>query len=431
MWFDFDKIEKIMFNILSNAIKYTPENGKINIKISSKKSRKVRHLYIKKRIIKFSSWIKIEVTDSGVGIPKRNLRKIFDRFYQAEDQKKTAVGGTGIGLALAKEMVEIHHGNIKVESDEETGTSFIFRIPLIEEHTLEGIIDRKSTEKSHYKMFKYRENGTVVHDQKQDLDKTIEKDRNKILIVEDNLDMREYIKDELENDYLVFAANDGRQGFKEAVKENPDIIISDVMMPHMDGIEFCSKIKTDERTSHIAVILLTARSSQEHKIEGLETGADDYLTKPFVFDELRLRINNIIESRRKFSEQFGRSLKVEPSDIQITSMDQKFIKQAVEIIEENITDPDFNVEKFSRLIGLSRVGLYNKLKALTNNSVQEFIYTVKLKRAAQLLIKSGMSVTEICYEVGVKDPSHFSKLFKKQFGVTPKVYKNEFVNQVN
>ena len=171
--------------------------------------------------------------------------------------------------------------------------------------------------------------------------------------------------------------------------------------------------------------MLTARSSFEHKIEGLETGADDYLTKPFVTHELRLRINNIIESRRKYREQFGKSLEIEPSNIKITSLDQKFIKDAISVIEKNISDPDFDVAKFSHSIGISRVGLYNKLKVLTNHSVQEFIYIIKLKRSSQLLRESGMSVTEVSYEVGFKDPSHFSKLFKKQFGISPKVYKKE------
>jgi len=425
MWFDFDKIEKVMFNILSNALKYTPENGKIKVNVSIDPQDKPGSFYFKKQhLINFEKWLKIVITDNGVGISKRNLSKIFDRFYQVDELSKTVVGGTGIGLAVAKEMVNIHHGKIFVESEEHKGTSFNIRLPLLEEHTLENLIHQEVVKKSDYIEFKYPEKEESNQEVSIELKKESDCNKCKILIVEDNLDMREHLNEELENDYQVYLAKDGLIGFEKAVKENPEIIISDIMMPNMDGIEFCKKIKTDEQTSHIAVILLTARSSQANIIEGLETGADDYLTKPFYMDELQLRINNILESRKKFREQFGKSLEIEPSKIQITSVDKKFIKRAIEIVEENISDPEFDVEKFSRLIGISRVGLYNKLKALSNHSVQEFIFIVKLKRAAQLLVESGMSVTEICYDVGFKDPSHFSKLFKKQFGTSPKSYQN-------
>ncbi|KAA3661924.1 MAG: DNA-binding response regulator, partial [Calditrichaeota bacterium] len=301
----------------------------------------------------------------------------------------------------------------------------------IDEHTLDGILKQDVIEESDDIKYKYSETeaASQTSTQETETQNTNGKKKSKILIVEDDIDMREYIKNELEQDYHVSLANDGTQGIEQAIKINPDLIISDIMMPQMDGIEFCKKIKTDERTSHIAIILLTARSSQEHKIEGLETGADDYLTKPFFINELRLRIDNIIESRRRLRERFGKLMQIEPSELQITSLDQKFIERAIKIVEENINNPTFGIEKFSRLLGVSRVGLYNKLKVLTNYTVQEFIFVVKLKRAAQLLLSSGMSVTQVCYEVGFKDPSHFSKLFKKQFGVSPKSYKDENSNQ--
>jgi len=194
------------------------------------------------------------------------------------------------------------------------------------------------------------------------------------------------------------------------------------MMPQMDGLEFCKLIKTDERTSHISVMLLTARATQEYKMEGLETGADDYIIKPFYTDELKVKIHNILETRRKLREKIGKSLQIEPTKVEITSVDQKFIKRAIEIIEEHMDDSELTVESFSKMIGMSRVSLYNKLKALTSYSVQEFIFAIRLKRAAQLLKESGMTVTEIAYNVGFKDPSHFSKLFKKQYGVSPKAY---------
>ena len=426
MWFDSDKIEKIIFNILANALKYTPENGKISMNVSIDQQLKSKTVHFdNSNSIKFDKWLKIEIIDSGVGIDKRNLERIFDRFYQVKDQSKTTVGGTGIGLAVAKEMIKIHHGQIKVSSEVGKGTSFNIQIPIIEKLNLDEINDEIISNEVDQIKFKYPEKEEVNSKIQQNDEQVTQKDRSKILVVEDNLDMREYIREELEEHYNVITAKNGIRGFEKAIDQKPDLIISDIMMPQMDGIEFCKKIKSDEKTSHIALILLTARSSMEHKIEGLETGADDYLTKPFFANELRLRINNIIESRKKYREQFGKSLEIEPSDIKITSQDEKFIKNAISLIEENISDPDFDVAKFSRSIGISRVGLYNKLKVLTNHSVQEFIYIIKLKRASQLLKESGMSVTEITYEVGFKDPSHFSKLFKKQFGVSPKVYKKE------
>lgn len=427
MWFDFDKIEKIIFNILANALKYTPENGEISVSVKTDVQFKMQTINLKdSNVVKFNKLLKIEIRDSGIGIDKRNLEKIFDRFYQVSEHSKTAVGGTGIGLAVAKEMVKIHHGKISVQSEVGKGTLFNIQIPLIEAISSdESNSDQDVSKQTDYIKFKYPEKEESDSNEESVLDKKNEEDKNTVLVVEDNLDMREYIKAELQNYYCVLTAKNGVEGFEKAINNKPDLIISDIMMPQMDGIEFCKKIKTDERTSHMALLLLTARSSIEHKIEGLETGADDYLTKPFVSDELRLRINNIIESRKKYREQFGKSFDIEPSDLKITSIDQKFIKDAIRIIEENISDTDFDVAKFSHLIGISRVGLYNKLKVLTNYSVQEFIYVIKLKRAAQMLRKSGMSVTEITYEVGFKDPSHFSKLFKKQFGLSPKIYKKE------
>ncbi len=423
--FDHDKIEKIIFNLISNAVKFTPANGSIKVIINKISSKKIKKVSFADQKIKFDNWLQIIISDTGIGISKSNIEKIFKRFYQVQDKKHTSVGGTGIGLSVTKELVNVHFGEISVESIEDKGTSFTILIPfLIEEMLGEKFIsDETPTSES---------NTTFLNEHKSDgkLQELSENysehaDKCKILIVEDNDDMRSYINEELQNDYNILEASNGNQGFDIALNETPELILSDIMMPHTDGIQFCKKIKTDERTSHIAVILLTAKSSMESKIEGLETGADDYITKPFYIDELRLRINNIIDSRRKFKEQFARTLDLKPSDIQITSFDEKFIKNAINIIEENIDDSEFSVEKFSQLIGMSRVSLYSKLKTLTNHSVQEFIFLIKLKRAAQLLRESGKTVTEITYDVGFKDPSHFSKLFKKQFGQSPKSYMNE------
>ena len=427
MWFDFDKIERIMFNILSNALKYTRENGKIDVKVTREDCNEIKIIKLKNNeSLNFNYWLKIVVTDTGIGIHDTEVSKIFDRFYQAGKHSKMVVGGTGIGLAVVKEMVNTHHGKIDVESKVGEGTSFIIRIPVIEEYPFitlnkEEFIKNQDKLKSNYQ--------SAVHSSlliNTGGDQTASKEKDKVLIVEDNPEMLSFITDELVNDYSIFQATNGEEGFDKAVSENPDLILSDVMMPVMDGIKFCTKIKNDDRTSHIAMILLTARTSQEHKMEGLETGADDYLIKPFYVDELRLKINNILESRRKFKEQFGKTLNIEPSKLSITSEDERFIKRAIEVIEENFTNFDFDVEIYCKLLGISRMGLYNKIKALTDLSVKEFINTIKLKRAAQLLKESGMSVTEVTYEVGFKDPSNFSKLFKKHFGISPKAYQNSF-----
>jgi signal transduction histidine kinase/DNA-binding response OmpR family regulator/ligand-binding sensor domain-containing protein len=422
MWFDHDKIEKIVYNLLYNALKFTLSSGSVCINVTKIEEGRIKSIDLGlQKPIKFSSWLQIIVKDSGIGISSENIGKIFDRFYQVREHIKTAVGGTGIGLSVVKEMVEIHGGEIKVESSEGIGTSFAVKIPIIDEICFDSTLPMEIMDEPEFMKFKYPELN------KDDIEsvgsgKNTLKNKGKIMIVEDHNEMREYIRGELIDDYEVMEAVNGEDALNKASTFGPEIIISDIMMPKMNGIEFCKAIKSDERTSHIAVILLTARSSYENKMEGLETGADDYIVKPFYGEELKSRIRNILETRKKLREKFGKYLDVEPSKIEITSVDQIFMKKAINIIEEHIDDPDFNVETFSRLVGMSRVSLYNKLKSLTNHSVQEFIFLIRLKRAAQLLKESGMTVTEIAYSVGFKDPSHFSKLFKKQFGVSPKSY---------
>jgi signal transduction histidine kinase/DNA-binding response OmpR family regulator len=419
IWYDADKMEKIIFNILSNALKFTKHNGAVLVKTKIRKIGRTVSVNLGfKSPAKFSKWLEIEIKDSGIGISEKDLEKIFDCFFQVHDQS-AAIGGTGIGLAVAKEMTKMHGGQIDVESREGEGTSFLIRIPVIEEDSIINGIEPEKYEKTDYLKMQFpevEEEETAVNGERA------AEGRTKILIVEDDADMRKYIREELESKYEVLEAINGEEGFKEAVNGGPELILSDIMMPLMDGLEFCKKIKTDERTSHIAVILLTARSSQEYKIEGLETGADDYIVKPFYSREFLIKIHNILETRKNLREKFGKSLQLEPSSVEITSVDQKFIKRAIEIIEEHMDDPELSVESFSRMIGMSRVSLYNKLKSLTSYSVQEFIFAIRLKRAAQLLKESGMTVTEIAYSVGFKDPSHFSKLFKKQYGISPKAY---------
>jgi len=420
MWYDPDKVEKITFNILSNALKFTPHNGSVQVIVNKVKLEKSKYVDLGMGLpFKFRNWLEITIKDSGIGISQKYLGKIFDSFYQVSDQS-AVIGGTGIGLAVAKEMVKIHGGKITVESAEGVGTTFKIKIPAIEEDSAfvkQRTDEAKKPEHVKMKFPEVEENDSVFENKEH-----AESGKPKILVVEDDSDMRKYIQEELEEEYDIITAVNGEEGFKASITTGPDLIISDIMMPQMDGLEFCKLIKTDERTSHISVMLLTARATQEYKMEGLETGADDYIIKPFYTDELKVKIHNILETRRKLREKIGKSLQIEPTKVEITSVDQKFIKRAIEIIEEHMDDSELTVESFSKMIGMSRVSLYNKLKALTSYSVQEFIFAIRLKRAAQLLKESGMTVTEIAYNVGFKDPSHFSKLFKKQYGVSPKAY---------
>jgi len=416
IWFDPDKIEKIMFNLLSNAVKFTPSGKTVNVDIKiEKKPEEVSIQLSKNNYVKVADWLNITVKDTGIGIAEEDLGKIFDRFYQVHDHSATITGGTGIGLSVAKEMAKIQCGELFADSILGVGTTFYLKIPVINQDIIEKTAN-----------YCIKENAEIIPEFSEETEKTIEKEngkhKSKILIVEDNTDMRRFIKSELIDEYDVAEAIDGIDGFNKAITSNPDLIISDIMMPRMDGIELCKKLKLDERTSHISVILLTARSSRENMLEGLETGADDYLGKPFNNEELKLRIRNIIDTRNKIREKFCNMVSLEPENIAVTPVDKKLIEKAIKIVEEHMDDADFNVETFSELVGMHRVSLYNRIKAITNLAPREFFTMIRLKRAEQLLRESGLTVTEIAYQVGFKDPSHFSKLFKKQFGVSPREY---------
>jgi DNA-binding response OmpR family regulator len=375
-----------------------------------------------------SDFVQITVKDTGIGIPPEDLPHIFDRFYQAGDAYAKDTQGTGIGLALTKELVELHHGEIEVSSEVGKGTTFTVRLPLGKEHLQpEEIADAGyqmpdtgySSETADIDISGTRDQASGIHSQSPNHQIT---KSPSILIVEDNPDMRTHIRELLDKSYKVVEAVDGEDGLAKAAEINPEMIISDVMMPNMDGFQFCEKIKTDERTSHIPVILLTARASGESKIEGLETGADDYLTKPFDAKELRVRVNNLIEQRRKLQERFRREITVQPGDITVTSIDEKFLQRAINIVEEKISNSDFNIDQFCSEIGMSRPTLNRKLRALTGLSTNEFIRTLRLKRASQLLQQKSATIIEIAYEVGFNNPSYFAECFRKQFGKSPSEY---------
>jgi signal transduction histidine kinase/AraC-like DNA-binding protein len=414
-FFDRDKLEKIITNLLTNAFKFTPEEGKVSckIKFNDKKEGMIKN------------FLEIIVKDSGRGIPAEQLEKIFDRFYQVADTWKNGISGTGIGLSLTKELITLQRGKIVVESKPNEGSRFIIKLPLGKEHLKEHEFVVKELEeiKNDVLIIKSRMHDHETAGEKSDNFISEEIDQPVVLIVEDNADVRQHVYENFEKEYLVKQAKNGKEGWEKAVALIPDLIMSDVMMPEMDGVELCKKLKTDERTSHIPVILLTARADVEDKIEGLETGADDYITKPFNIKELLTRSKNLIEQRKKLIEKYTHQIELGPGEIAVESADEKFLKRALEIIEKNMGDCDFDVNSFYPEMNMSRMQLFRKLKALVNQTPSELIRNMRLKRASQLMKQKFGNIAEITYEVGFNNLSYFAKCFKEKFDVLPSEYK--------
>jgi signal transduction histidine kinase/AraC-like DNA-binding protein len=412
--FDPDKLEKIITNLLSNAFKYTPEGGFVDCHVKA----------VKKGKNKDKDFLSIVIRDSGPGVPAELVDKIFDRFYQVEGSWQQSSGGTGIGLSLTRELVGLHHGQIKVESEEGEGSTFTILLPLGNEHLSKDeyeVLDPSKYEDSIIspRILAVQTDGSL----KPEDFLSEEKDgKPMILVVEDSEDVRAHLIENLAEQFTIEQAQDGEEGIKLAVESVPDLVISDLMMPKMDGMEMCRNLKTDERTSHIPVLMLTAKATVESKIEGLETGADAYMTKPFNMKELRTQVNALIEQRRKLREKFATDAEVGPRDIAVTSVDEKFLKKAIDVIEENLGDCEFDVTAMTEHMGMSRMQLFRKLKALTNQNPSEFIRTIRLKRAAQLIKKKFGNVAEITYEVGFNNLSYFAKCFRELYGVSPSEY---------
>lgn len=399
IFFDSDKCQKIVFNLLSNAFKFTEEGGRIALKVE-KKERVVR----------------VSLEDSGVGIPKNEVENIFQRFHQLQGAEHTQKG-TGVGLALVQELVQLHRGKVEVSSVVGEGTTFTFELPLSssaykEEEILTG--ERDEVED----VVAFSASTSSMTDELMDQ----KSNKEYVLVVDDNQDIRSYVSQVLSTNYQILTATDGEQGLEKAIKYVPDLVISDWMMPKMDGVTFCKGLRSDERTSHVPIIMLTAKADQESKIEGLEIGVDDYLMKPFNEKELRTRVGNLIKQRIALRTRFSNTLKLEPSSLSITPPDETFLRKALKVVEENITNFDFTVEVFQREMAMSRMQLHRKLKALTNSSASEFIRSQRLIRAAQILEIKGVSVSETAYKCGFNNLSYFSKCFKEEFGVAPSEY---------
>lgn len=400
--FDQDKLEKILFNLLSNAFKFTQEPGSVSVsvEVSSSSARQ----------------IEIRVRDTGIGIPVDKQEKIFERFFQNDLPTSMVNQGSGIGLSITHEFVRIHGGTIRVESEVGKGSCFIVVLPV-------QPINEKIQAPVNEMLSEAVQESEVVNDSFSEESTTLtEKGKPVLLLVEDNEDFRFYLKDNLKLNYTILEAKDGQEGFRKAISEFPDLIVSDVMMPVMNGIDLCKKIKSDQRLSHIPVILLTARSSEEQRLEGFETGADEYINKPFNFEILESRIRNLIAQREKLHKVLSRQMGIKSSELTITSLDEKFIQNAVKCVEEHISEPEFSVEDLSHELGISRAHFYKKIMALTGKSPLEFIRTIRLQHAAQLLEKSQLTVAEVAYQVGFNNPKYFARYFKDAYHVLPSAY---------
>lgn len=403
LYFDRDKMEKIMTNLLSNAFKFTPPGGTITVT--------VKQVY--------DNFVEITITDTGIGIRKTELTKIFDRFYQVDSSHSREHEGTGIGLALTKELVELHQGKISVESEEGEWTKVKLIFPLGKDY----LLDTEIAETPDYQMHTILQNDEYSRIDKNIVDSTGNEliDKTIILVVDDNSEVRDFIKSSLEDLYHVEEASNGEQGLRKAQKFIPDMIISDIMMPKMDGYEMTRKLKDDEKTSHIPIILLTAKSDQESKIAGLNLGVDDYLVKPFDTKELLVRVKNIIELRKILHAKFSDNsyLTKDAGIPKLSCIDEEFMKKIMTVIEKHISEEEFSIEEFGKNVGMSRSQMHRKLKALTGKSASVYLRTVRLLKAKQMIQEKRGTISEIAYKVGFSSLAYFSRCFKEEFGHAP------------
>lgn len=409
---DQEKISRIVFNLLSNALKYTPAGGEIFVSLKDEGAN-----------------LRLDVRDTGKGISQDEADQIFERFFQA----KGAASGTGIGLALVKSFVELHHGEARVESEPGKGSDFIVLIPRKQEgdsqviHNDVDIVDNSANASASdsknvvdESVLQYIDDGDRSRGKVQQL---VSENTNRptVLVIDDNTDIRQYERTLLQDEYVVLEAADGKEGLAVALKEVPDLVICDVMMPVMDGLEFTKQLKTNTATSHIPVIMLTAKNLEEHRAEGYEHGADSYITKPFHSKVLLARIENLLRQRQLLKNlyQGTKEAEKEISEAHLEDRDKQFLKQLQAIIQKNLSDSEFGVEDMGQQIGLSRVQLYRKVKAMTGSSVVDLLRKARLAKARRLLETRSMSVSEVAYEVGFSAPSYFTKCFKEEYGMLP------------
>ncbi len=400
VWFDKNQMEKVLYNLFTNALKFTDKGGFVKVEISQT-----------------GETAQLQIADSGIGIPKKQLTKIFNRFYQSSNSRLIEESGFGLGLSISEEIMHLHHGEINVQSESGKGSTFTIQLQKGKAHfdSAELVEDFNNSEI----IANYFSNDRRERDLSNKVDSDFDLKNKTILIAEDNTDIRQYLVELLGSECQILEAENGKVAFDLVLKKSPDLIISDIMMPVMDGITLTRSLKTDMRTSHIPIILLTARGTFMHKREGYDTGADDYVTKPFNEALLRSRIKNLIRSRKILRERFNEETLLPSSDLQINQTDQKFLKSLVKAIEDNIDSETLNADFLSKELGMSHSVIYKKIKSLTGMTFIEFVRDYKLKIAKQLITEQSFSVSEACYKVGYSDRKYFSKLFKQRFGKNP------------
>jgi len=414
VYFDRLKLERVFYNLISNAFRYTPKGGEINVRIRKEK----------KEVI-------IEVDDNGVGIPEIYVDKIFDLFFEIPTNNEVQVNynkGTGIGLSIVKNIVNLHKGVISVVNKPTNGVVFKVVMKLGSNHLTDEEIIKDFKISDDVAQYEVQLDNISNVDQEDINDIEVSEEKLTVLIVEDHKVLRSFMKNLLKKDYNVIIAENGAIGLKKALKFIPDLIVSDVIMPEMVGTELCAKIKENIKTSHIPVILLTSRSSLIYKIEGLESGADDYISKPFDLTEFKLRIKNLLVSKQRLKAKFSSEDSFTPSEIAVSSLDEQLLKKAFKVVEDNISNEQFDIPFFCAELGVSRTMLFTKIKAWTNFTPNEFIHEIRMKRAAQLLEQNKINISQISYKVGFNNPKYFSKCFQKKFGETPSQYQSKFSN---
>jgi len=403
--FDQDKIERILFNLLSNAFKFTPAGGSVSVILNMPD---VNMLPVDDRVLE------IKVIDTGIGITSENQERIFERFFQDDIPESLLNQGSGIGLSITREFVKMHGGEIRLESEPDYGSCFMITLPV------GGKVEKAA--------------GMEIVQKVKNLSRNADTSQNAakkatILLVEDNHDLRFYLKENLKASFHVIEAANGKEGWQKALSLHPKVVVSDVSMPEMGGLELSRKIKKDTRTAHIPVILLTALTGEDNQLAGLECGANDYIIKPFNFEILLSKIQNLLKMQQTFKETYQKQVEIQSQDVLVVSEDDKFLKNALDFIEQNITKPNFSVEELSRHLALSRVSLYRKLLALTGKTPVDCIRTIRLKRAVQLLEKSKLSIASVAYEVGFNNAAYFAKVFREEYGMLPSEYITEVKNR--
>lgn len=423
VWIDLNNFDKVLMNVLSNAFKYTHEGGNIEVLLKTGHNDAYRSA--------LKDYFEIDITDNGIGIDKNKIEQIFERFYQIDNDMTQSNFGTGIGLHLSRSLVELHHGIIKAENREDgQGTRFIIRLPLGSNHLKAEELENPEETESEPTISQLPKDSiyeTEEENKTNEYRKPKAKTRYRVLIVEDDEEIRRYIRSELDSDFRIYECTNGREGLETILKEKPDLIISDVMMPEMDGITLCRKIKQNININHIPIILLTAKSKAEDQIEGLEIGADAYIVKPFNTELLRTTISNLIANRERLRGKLVGEQQVEEkiTKIEMKSNDEILMSKVMRTINDHLADPALNVEMLAANVGMSRVHMHRKLKELTNQSARDFIRSIRLKQAANLLREKNLSVSEVAYATGFSNLSHFSNTFRDFYGISPSEYKEQ------